>query len=273
MKRFGLTIVAVLLGTLAVSAAEPVAWQDNLFLNAGAGIEKPPGEDSTGFMAIGFNWGLPLNAESDGVAWGAQVGGDVTFREDDPEWSQTLGVFCRKLASFGDEEAALAVLFDYTHTAFGNDVWAFRPVLGTTISDQDAIGVTAIIGLNDDDEPLGESRICQECADQFELFWNRDWNEAWASELGVGYQFGDVDETIFNGVLVYAVNDGWDVAGLGSVNTAGHYLVGVRVSYHFGQTRRHDVLHNIDGAGAGRFTPFPKRRPLEVAVCATPLAD
>lgn len=272
MNRYSVLIMACLALGGAVPAAEPVAWHENLFLEAGAGWQEAPGEDSTGWTRLGFNLGLPLNDESDGVAWGAQAGGDVTFREDNPEWSHTVGMFARRLASFGNEEAAAAALFDYTRTAWRNDVWAFRPVLGTTLSDRDAVGVTAVIGLNDDEEAQGESTVCQECADRVELFWNRDWNADLASELGVGYQFGDVDETLFNAVVVYAVTDAWDVAGHGTINTTGDYVIGVQVSFHFGQTRRHDLLHNIDGEAAARFTPFPKRRPLEVAGCDSDLA-
>ncbi len=269
MQRWSFVLIPTLfvVMSLSLSAAEPVAWPDNLFLNARAGFEKPTGEDSTGFAALGFNWGIPLNAESDGVAWGAQVGGDLTFREDNPEWNQTLGLFCRKVPAVGDNEAAAAALFDYTHTAFHNDVWAFRPVLGTTLGKQDAIGVTAVIELNEDSSSQGAAGFCQECEDRLEFFWNRDWDEKLASEWGVGYQFGEVDETIFNWVMAYSISPAWDVAALGSINTAGNYDIGGRVSFHFGATSRHDVIHNIDGAGKARFTPFPKQRPLEVTRC------
>jgi hypothetical protein len=43
------------------------------------------------------------------------------------------------------------------------------------------------------------------------------------------------------------------------VDTDGSYMVGIRMSFHFGGLGRHDTLHNIYSWGQQEhFTPFPK---------------
>ncbi len=136
------------------------------------GLEKPPGEDSTFFGTIGADWGIPLDAQSDGVALGPQLGTDVKFREDDTEWDVAAGAFGRNLRSFGDQQAAIAMLLDYRHTSFDNDVWALRPIIGTTLDQHNAIGLTGEIGLNSDACTRGNLRIREEAIDRIEAFRN-----------------------------------------------------------------------------------------------------
>src|SRR5437773_761113 len=123
-----------------VDQQPPVGLFDNLYLNAGVGVERPPGEDSTGFATIGANWGIPLTPP-DGVALGLQLGGSLKARDDDPEWNATFGGFSRHFPTFPDQQGAFGALFDYRRTAFHNDLWAFRPIIGTTINSKDALGI------------------------------------------------------------------------------------------------------------------------------------
>ncbi len=228
--------------------AQEVGLADNLFLNAGAGVERPVGEDSTPFGLFGVNWGLPLT-QPDHIAWGLQLGSNVKFREDDPELNGTFGGFARNFETLEGRQGAFALLFDYRRTAFHNDLWDVRPILGTTVSDQDALGIEGVAGLGRDGG--------QEIIDQFSTFWTRDWNETVGTELGVGYQFSHVDEALLRGRVAFALTEYVDLGFGGDVNTDGDYAVGVNLSYHFGGTGRHPSLHNIGGSGAGAYTPFP----------------
>ena len=181
-------MIAPLIGALTAASVlsdEPAAHvglADNLFLNASVGEENPRGEDATPFALFGANWGVPI-IKPDGVALGLQLSGNVKFREDDPELNSTFGVFGRNFATFPDQQGAFAVLLDYRRTEFHNDLWDLRPILGTTVTEQDAVGLEIVGGLN------RERR--QEAIDEFTTFWTRDWNETVASEVGVGYQFSD----------------------------------------------------------------------------------
>ncbi|MCG3149537.1 MAG: hypothetical protein PCFJNLEI_03000 [Verrucomicrobiae bacterium] len=231
-------------------AAEPPAHVhilDNLYLNAGTGWEKPSGEDSTPFGQFGANWALPLT-QPDTLAIGVQLGSNLKFREDDPEWNTTFGAFGRNIQTFPDRQGAVALLFDYRHTAFHNDLWAIRPIIGTTVSDQDALGIEGVAGLNNE----GGEKI----TDQFTTFWTRDWQNNFTTEFGIGYQFSHVDETLFRGRCAVSLSEYIALAFGGDINTAGNYAIGIGVSYHFGGTGRHAFLHNISGTGAAAYTPF-----------------
>src|SRR5438093_1019609 len=87
--------------------AEHVGVADNLFLNAGAGVEKPVGEDSTPYGLFGANWGIPLT-QPDNIAVGLQLAGSVKFREDDPELNGTFGGFGRNFKTFEGQRGAFA---------------------------------------------------------------------------------------------------------------------------------------------------------------------
>jgi hypothetical protein len=221
---------------------------DNLYLNAGAGIENSSGEDSTFFGSVGADWGIPLTPP-EGVAFGLQVGGSVKARDDDPELNATFGGFGRNFRTFQDQQGAVGLLFDYQRTAFHNNIWDFRPIIGTTISPRDALGLEGVAGLNTDNG--------QEMTSEFTFFWTRDWTDTISSELGWGYQFSDVDEVLFRGRVAFGLSPNVDIGVGGDVNGDGDYALGAFVSYHFGGTGRHAALHNIGGSGAALYTPFP----------------
>jgi hypothetical protein len=221
---------------------------DNLFLNSGFGVEKPPGEDSTWFGTFAANWGIPL-AQGDSIAWGLQLGASLKPREDNPEFNLTFGGFARNFTSFRDQQGTAAALFDYRHTAARYDVWAFRPVLATTLGPDDGVGLEIAFSLNRDHR--------QEAIDEFNFFWTRNWNDKLATELGLGYQFGHVDEVLFRGRAAYGLTRFIDASIGLDVNTEGNYSFGVGMSYHFGGTGRHATLHNVAGRHEQLYTPFP----------------
>jgi len=237
-------------GTEAVNVTESqhVGLADNLYLNAGTGLESPPGEDSTFYGLVGVNWGIPLTPP-DGVALGLQLGGNFKVRDDDPEWNLTFGGFGRNFRIFQDQQGMAAMLFDYRRTAFHNGVWDLRPIIGTTLTPQDALGAEGVASLNSDDG--------QEAISEFSVFWTRDWTDVIGTELGSGYQFSGVDEGLFRGRVAFGLTPHIDLACGGDFNTDGDYAFGVLFSYGFGGTGRHPALHNIGGSGRGLYTPLP----------------
>jgi hypothetical protein len=232
---------------------------DNLFLDVSAGFEAPTGEDTTGYGSMGFNWGIPLQIFTDDFAAGLQAGGDIKLREDNAEYDATFGAFVRDLHLRSDEQAAVALLVDYRRTAQHSDLWSLRPVIGTTLSDADGVGLTGVIGLNSETRTVGATTIRQEAIDRIEAFWNHAWNEKTHTEFSAGYQFSHVDEALFGSQVVYGLTPHLDLAAGGEVNTRGDYSLGVVMSYNFGGTGRHATLHNLGGHGRGLYTPFPKR--------------
>ena len=149
---YGVIIGSIAVGLFLATHAYPAEPTDNLFLSVAGGGEEQPGDDATAFGTVGFNWGIPVNHDSapDEVGVGLQLGADYTVREGGTEWGVTFGVFARRLPSFGEQRSAAAVLFDYHRTVHDADVWSLRPILGTTISDRDALGVTGVISLRGD---------------------------------------------------------------------------------------------------------------------------
>jgi hypothetical protein len=268
--RQGMAVAAgMMVAWSFVHAEEPVAVMapaqndvtitDNLFFDAQGGFEKPTGESSTLNGSIGLNWGIPLNRATDGAAYGFQVGGDIKFRDDGPEYDATTGFFIRNLKWRNGQQAELALLLDYRFTSFENHLLALRPVIGTTLTERDGIGLTGVAGISTDAHREGNFVYRQEAIDRIEAFWNRAWTDTISTELSVGYQMSHVDEGLFGAQVVYGLDENWDMAIGGEINTEGNYAVGITATFHFGGTGRHATLHNIGGSGAGLYTPFPKR--------------
>ncbi|HLE57241.1 MAG TPA: hypothetical protein VJB15_09170, partial [Rhodothermia bacterium] len=238
---------------------------DNLYLDGSVGAETSAGEDTTGLGTAGFNWGIPLGNGERGPSLGLQVGADVKVSEKHPGWNATLGGFSRDLPSVFSQRSALAVLVDYEHTFIGNDLWAFRPVIGSTAGEKDALGFTGSVGLNDDSEIHDSTRlgpagpVREEMIDRIEGFWNRDWTRHLSTELSVGYQLGDIDELFFAPQVAYGVTQHIDVGVGAQINADGNYTAAFTSSYHFGGTGKHETIHNIRGSGKSLYTPFPKR--------------
>ena len=232
----------------AVGPPAPASIVDNLDLNAGAGFERPPGEDSTGFATFGFNWGIPLTPPS-GVALGLQLGGSLKLRDDDPEWNATLGGFGRNFPTVGTQHGAAAVLVDYQRTAFHSDLVALRPILGTTISAQDALGVEGVVSLNQHHD--------QAFINSVTTFWTRGWNRMLGTEFGAGYEFCRQDGALMRARAALGLTRAVDLWCGGDINSHGRFAIGLGVTYHFGSTGRHAILHTIGGEGSGLDTPFP----------------
>src|SRR5690606_9530645 len=190
-------------------------------------------------------------------------GADLKFGDEHPEYNVTGGAFSRNLPSFGAEQTAAALLFDYQHTYSGNDLFALRPVLGTTVGQLGSLGGLASIGLNDDDTRGGtrdgSDLTEEEAVDRVDGFWNRKLNERLTAELIVGYQLGDGEEEYFAPQLALELTDAIDLGAGPHVHTAGDYAATFGFSFHFGQTGRHEWVHNVDGQGTTLYTPFPKQ--------------
>ena len=206
---------------------------DNLYLDGAVGAEKPPGEDSTPFGLVGANWAIPLTPPND-VAWGLQLGGNLKVRDDDPEWNSTFGGFARNLTTLQTQQGAVAALLDYRRTAEHTDLWAFRPIIGTTISTQDALGLEGEASLNQEHQ--------QRIANSLTTFWTRGWSERLGTEFGAGYEFSGVNKTLFRGRAALWLTQHVDLWIGGDVNWRGNYAASVGVSCHFGDTGQHASL-------------------------------
>jgi hypothetical protein len=250
MKGFLPLCFAVLLagGTVLLADEPAVGLVDNLFLEAGAGAERQPGDESAGFTQLGANWGIPLTPP-EGVALGLQLGGGLRLGEDNPEWNTTVGGFGRNLPSFPHQQGAAAMLVDYQRTPAHQDLWALRPIVGTTITPKDALGLTGVVSLNH--PPQAET------IDSLTTFWTRGWSDRWGTEFGAGYEFKNTDKALFRARAAMGLTRSCDLWCGGDANNFGSFAVGLGVTYHFGATGRHAVLDNIGGSGAGLFTPFP----------------
>jgi len=261
MKNAKLVIVGIVAMATSVLAADttnaPVAAGfdplKNLYVNVGFGSQKleSNGNDGQLFQTVGYNMGLQLKQLDNGVVIGLQNGVNATVTERDNDqkgvFNTTSGLFFRNL-KLGCNQVAGATLFDFEHTFDGANLWSFRPILGLTVSDKDAIGATASFHINTDN---GEQSTPYAAG-----FWNRTWNDKIASEAKVGYQFGAIKETFGSAQVAYGFNKNVNLVALGEVNGNGDYTAGLAVVYGFGGTGQHSTLANIRGVDA---TPFPKK--------------
>lgn len=249
--------------TVRAAEGDTVSILDNLFLEAGGGLKRSPDDLKTGFGSVGFNWGIPLTPNSEGIGLGFQIGGDFSPRRGDDEWNGTAGFFGRNL-KLGDEQVAGAVLVDYQHTTLGNNLWAVRPIAGITLGAKDEVGLSGVIGVNREGSTTFNgttvTTIRQETPSSAEVFFNHYWTEKMATELAVGYQFSHINEVMVRGQIVYGLCRYVDLSVGGEINGDGNYSCGARVSFHFGGLGRHDSINNIYAWKKQDFyTPFPKR--------------
>ena len=83
-----------------------------------------------------------------------------------------------------------------------NQVCRFK----TTLAPAKARTISAgVIGLNDDTQRDGNVRIREEAVDRIMGFWNHTWEDQWAVELSLGYEFSHVDEAVFGAQLAYSL--------------------------------------------------------------------
>ena len=85
--------------------------------------------------------------------------------------------------------------------------------------------------------------------DSFTTFWTRGWSERLGTEFGVGYEFRRVNAALFRVRGAIGLTPSVDLWCGADANVNGNYAVGLGVSYHLGETGRHDILHNIGGTG------------------------
>src|SRR5262249_20623226 len=136
----------------------------------------------------GANGTIPLTPPT-GVAAGLQFGGGIKLRTGHPEWRATIGAFSRGFETFGQQHGNVALLLDYQRTTFQNDVFALRPIVGTTINSRDELGVEGRVGLNVD-------RL-ERANDSIITFWKRGWSDRLGTEFGAGYEFRRVNAALF----------------------------------------------------------------------------
>lgn len=222
---------------------------DNFFLKAGVGAERT-GDSSEGFGVVGVNWGIPLTPP-EGIAVGLQLGGNTLFEEDEISGSATVGAFTRHVPTYQDQHGAAAVLFDYYRTESSEDLWAVRPIIGTTISRRDALGLEAVASLN----KQGRQRV----ANSLTTFWNRGWSERFGTEFGVGYEIKRVDASIFRVRAAMKVSPKVDLWCGADVNSGANFVVGIGLTYRCTDGRVHATLTNIGGDGRDLHVPFPTK--------------
>jgi hypothetical protein len=244
------------------NAGECNRYIANLFLDGTLGNERLPGQPSTFLASPGFNWGCPLTPDDEDFVVGYQLGGDATFRQFDTEYDATSGFFARNFSTFGENTGAVALLGDFERTPFHNNLFALRPILGTTVGQEDAIGVYGEAGLNKraSSGVTALGYMVQEQIDNRAMaFWNHKWSDKWQTELSAGYEFGFIHKGVFGAELAYSITPQWDFTLGGEINTGGNYVGLVGFSYHFGATSHHETMNNIASSGNQLYTPFPKR--------------
>jgi hypothetical protein len=261
-KPFTSLVLTAVLGVSAVFSAQAaenkVKFTDNIFFDATFGGERPPGQESTGMASFGVNLSVPLTREFRGLALALQLGGDVKLRENGPEYDFTFGAFARNI-EFGKQQVAVALLTDFRHTAYKNDIMGLRPILATTINQRDTIAISGVIGIQEASERFNNIFVKESMIDRVEVFWSRDWRNKWTTELSAGYHLKPVDEAVFGVQAVYPLSERVDFAVGGDVNTYGDYSIGFSLIFNFGGHSRLSSIHKARGEGSDLWTPFPKR--------------
>ncbi len=127
------------------AAPESPANTENLFVEVGGGAMLPEGEDSTSLCYGAVNYGFPL---SDVLKLGAQVGGKLTLRDNDPDWLAPAGLFQREVP-LGTTNTAWAIQGVYQNTWEKADLFSIKPTFGIAPDKSDYLAVTGVVGLNE----------------------------------------------------------------------------------------------------------------------------
>lgn len=221
---------------------------DNLFGEVGGGMMMPAGEDKTADIYGALNYGFPVLSDE---GLGAQVGTKLTARDNDPDWLATGGFFQRGV-KVGDVEGAWALLGNYERTWQQADLWALKPVMGVGLDKSNYLALTGLWGLNDRTVDTGTQQI----TDQTMLLWGLNCSEELTTELGGGYQFGDVDRIQAGIHAGYMLTEMMSLNGTLALNTEGDYYFALSVGFDLGANGANATLNKIM-TGAKDFTPFP----------------
>jgi hypothetical protein len=203
-----------------------------------SGYSKPVGEDSTPINSFGINTAAPLFKD-----FKFQLGGDLTIREDGNQYDSTFGPYVKR------EKYSLAALVDYRHTAYGNDLFALRPIVGYNLNHKISLYGVGHIHMNTDTS----GGINEEMVDRGELHITYLTDNAFLLDGSVGYLFGDVTSTAYGlaGSKSFRL---FDVFTGGEIDNAGNYIVNCGVAVGFGENyARHSTVYN-----ANPNSPFPK---------------
>jgi hypothetical protein len=232
---------------------------DNLWLAAGAGYMMPDDQDSTWLFFGTLNYGFPLYDDW-GLGW--QAGGQVLFRDDDPDWTGALGLFQREAPleiqrEAGLEEVAWALQGLYVRTHNDADLAGLKPVVGAYLDDINYLVLTGIWGINDENVSRTPPEVV-ELVDQAMLAWGTRWMDgALRTEVGGGYAFGNVEEAIVG------AHAGWNITEIMSVNVTGqmdlegNYYAALSLGFDLGADGANASFNNMAIREGTRYTPFP----------------
>lgn len=256
MKQGIIAVCLVLLGACAAfgqEAAPAPAGIENLFVEIGGGSMLPHGEDSSWLAYGSANYGLPL---IDTIGVGAQVGGKIGMRDDEPDWLVSAGLFQRDLA-IGNATVAWAVQGIYQNTWLTADLVSVKPTLGVEIDPDNSLAVTGIIGLNDENVLYGGVPVVQQPIDQAMLVWGAEWAGNIRTELGAGYAFQDIDSIMVAVHGGYMLNDCMNINVTAAFDMDDSYYAAAALGIDLGSTGRNATFNNISRKGKSDYTPFP----------------
>lgn len=243
------------------SVPEPSPWigprarLENFFFRTSAGAIKEPGERATAVGSFGFDFGLPL-FERYGV--GAQLGGDATLREVNPELGLTAGVFKRGALSTPIGDLGGAALIDYRRTQRTGDLLGFRPLVGAAFTERDYAVASAGIPINRETVRRRPGyKAIQRIIPRTDLALGRHWTRRISTEIALGYMYGDVKTGVFGGQGACWLSDEFSVTLAGEVNVHGDYALGISLILDLGGSGRPSTLS--DPAPRAGLTPFPRR--------------
>jgi len=268
MKRAFVVLLLVLLGTAtALSQQAPAAKEEpkpaataagggdleNLFVETGAGVMMPDGEDPTSLYYAAINYGLAASPE-----WGvgAQIGGKGTLRNDDPDWLAQAGLFQRNL-DFGMGKGAWSLQGVSQNTWMHADLISLKPTVGVELDKTNYLALTGLWGLNDETVKRSGGKVVQQPVDTAMLLWGATWMDSIRTEVGGGYEFQDVDTTILGLHAGYAFDKMTSLNLTGAADFRGNYYVALALGFDLGDNGRNATFNNITTEGGNDYTPFP----------------
>jgi hypothetical protein len=202
------------------------------------GASKPVGEDSTLINSFGVNTVIPLFKDIK-----FQLGGDITIREDGNQYDSTFGFFTKK------EKFSIAALIDYRRTAYENDLFSVRPIVGYNLNEKISFYGVGRIHLNTDTT----ANINEQMMDRGDLHVTYLTDNRLLIDGSIGYIFNDVTETVY-GLSISKALKLVDIFAGGEIDNAGNYVVNCGVALGLGERyARHSTVYN-----ANPNSPFPK---------------
>lgn len=262
MTLVGVLVVAVFAVTAhgaegGAAQAGDGTW-DNTLIDFGGGYMKPNDQDSTPAPSVGINMGFPLPILTDwDLGW--QIGGRGTFRDDDPDWLGSVGLF-RRTTTSGGKPLLWGFQGFYQNTHAKADLISTRSTYGIGINDKCSLSLVYTHAVNEEHVKRDVNsgfKTNQQPVEEAALLLGHQFNDDLRAEALAGFQFDDIDQPVLGLGVAFRRDEKMNFNVVANSNFDGDYSVRLGLSFDLGARGRSSHQTYVHADADGDYTPLP----------------